>query len=123
VFVARGGHPLTRQAFWKRLRECALRAGSRRGDPARAAPLVRDAPAREAARICSSVQMMLGHSDLSTTQIYTHVATKRLRDVHPHHPRSRMASVGKTRSVKPRNPRAARRRAESCPPAEATDMR
>jgi integrase/recombinase XerD len=38
-----------------------------------------------------AVQMMLGHADLSTTQIYTHVASKRLRRVHEeHHPRSRM---------------------------------
>jgi len=90
VFVGRGGRPLTRQAFWKRLQEIAARAGV----AGASTHVLRHSFAThllEGGADLRSVQMMLGHADLSTTQIYTHVAAKRLRDVHErHHPRKGM---------------------------------
>jgi integrase/recombinase XerD len=83
-------HPLTRQAFFLLLKQIALEAGI---DPARVSPhvlrhsfashmLARGADLR-------SLQMLLGHADISTVQIYTHVQTERLRKlVEEHHPLS-----------------------------------
>ena len=90
LFLGRGGRALTRQAFWKRIKLHALSAGLAAVTP----HLLRHSFAThllEGGADLRSVQMMLGHADLSTTQIYTHVATRRLREVHGrHHPRSRM---------------------------------
>jgi len=90
LFVGRGGRPLTRQGFWKKLREYALAAGLGPVSP----HMLRHSFAThllEGGADLRAVQMMLGHADLSTTQIYTHVAGKRLREVHDrHHPRSGM---------------------------------
>ena len=87
LFPGRNG-PMTRQAFWHRVRHYALRAGVRQPvSPhtlrhAFATHLVdRGADLRV-------VQLLLGHSQLSTTQIYTEVARARLRALHRrHHPR------------------------------------
>jgi integrase/recombinase XerD len=82
--------PLTRQAFFLLLKQIALEAGL---DPARVSPhvlrhsfashmLARGADLR-------SLQLLLGHSDISTVQIYTHIQTERLRQVvEEHHPLS-----------------------------------
>ncbi len=89
VFLSSRGAPMTRQNFFQRLAGLALRAGIPRD---RVSPhVLRHAFATDlldGGADLRSVQSMLGHADLSTTQIYTHVSRARLREtVERHHPR------------------------------------
>jgi integrase/recombinase XerD len=88
LFLSRLGRPVTRQTLWNRIGRWARTAGVR----------IRISPHTLRHSFAShllaggadlrAVQAMLGHADISTTQIYTHVTPERLREIHrKHHPR------------------------------------
>ncbi|RYU56133.1 site-specific tyrosine recombinase XerD [Aliivibrio finisterrensis] len=86
VFPSKRARQMTRQTFWHRIKHYAVIAGI---DTDKLSPhVLRHAFATHLLNYGADlrvVQMLLGHSDLSTTQIYTHVATERLKQIHQEH--------------------------------------
>ncbi len=94
VFVNRSGRGLTRQYVWKMVKKYALQAGITRSISPHTFRHSFATHLLEGGADLRTVQMLLGHSDISATEIYTHVQVRRLIDVHwRFHPRGQKGTM------------------------------
>ena len=88
IFLSNRGSKISRHAFWHRLKEYCLEIGLKRDISPHSLRHAFATHLLNRGADLRSVQVLLGHSDLSTTQIYTHIAKQRLSElVKKHHPR------------------------------------
>ncbi|MGD8347805.1 MAG: tyrosine-type recombinase/integrase, partial [Gammaproteobacteria bacterium] len=88
LFLSSRGRAITRQAFWQNIKKHLLKAGVKTVFSPHSLRHAFATHLLNHGADLRSVQMLLGHSSLSTTQIYTHVAQARLASLHAeHHPR------------------------------------
>lgn len=89
LFINRSGVKMTRQGFWKILKSYALKSGITKSITPHTIRHTFASHLLDRGADLRTIQLLLGHSDISSTQIYTHIDTKKLKEIHSlYHPRA-----------------------------------